>query len=268
MWGRVGHPVLASVCQHSVCEQAQGARRAGRLSGFEQPIMIPLRAVDINSPLGPGFSLDDLLAWLTDVCCRDESALEWYPKLGRWPLTINERGAVEDREAAAQLGPIFRTHYAELFAVVYHYVRSRALTEEIIQDAFLAVWKRRESWGSDMDIKAYVFQTAHHRALNYLRRVRVELSWQRLVAARREEWGMSQYTSDAGVMADVNEMIEKMLRAVSGLPKRVRRTIILRLQWHLTNAEIAEVMGIGVKAVERNITRGLKALREALSDRG
>jgi RNA polymerase sigma-70 factor, ECF subfamily len=68
------------------------------------------------------------------------------------------------------------------------------------------------------------------------------------------------------VMADVDEMIEKMQSAVSALPKRVRRTIILRLQWHLTNAEIAEVMGIGVKAVERNITRGFKALREALGE--
>jgi RNA polymerase sigma-70 factor (family 1) len=231
--------------------------------------MIESRAVGIiDTPPVSVISLHDLLEWLTDVGCRDEAALEWYPPLDCWPLTINERGADEDRQAAAQLGPIFRTQYAELFALVYYYVRSRALAEEIIQDTFLAVWKRRQVWGAEMDIKAYVFQTARHRALNYLRRERVELNWQRLVTARREEWGMSQFASDAGVMADVDEMIEKMQSAVSVLPKRVRRTIILRLQWHLTNAEIAEVMGIGVKAVERNITRGLKALREALGDGG
>jgi RNA polymerase sigma-70 factor, ECF subfamily len=229
--------------------------------------MIESRTVGIiDAPPVSVISLHHLVEWLTDVGCRDEAALEWYPPLDRWPLTISERGADEDRQAAAQLGPIFRSHYAELFALVYHYVRSRALAEEIIQDAFLAVWKRRKVWGADMDIKAYVFKTAHHRALNYLRRERVELNWQRLVSARREEWGMSQFASDAGVMADVDEMIEKMQSAVSALPKRVRRTIILRLQWHLTNAEIAEVMGIGVKAVERNITRGFKALREALGE--
>ena len=231
--------------------------------------MIELRAVGIiETSRVTVISLHDLLEWITHPGFHDEAALEWYPPLARWPLTINERGADEDREATAQLGPIFRTHYAELFALVYHYVRSRALAEEIIQDTFLAVWKRRQSWGTDMDIKAYVFQTAHHRALNYLRRERVEVNWQRLVAARREEWGMSQYTSDSSVMADVDDMIEKMQRAVNVLPKRVRRTIILRLQWHLTNAEIAEVMGIGLKAVERNITRGLKALREALGEAG
>lgn len=231
--------------------------------------MIELRPVSIiDAPLVSVISPHDLVEWLTDVDCRDEAALEWYPPLDSWPLTINERGADDDRQAAAQLGPIFRTHYAELFALVYRYVRARALAEEIIQDAFLAVWKRRESWGADMDIKAYVFQTARHRAFNYLRRERVELNWQRLVAARREDWGMSQYATDAGVMADVDEMIEKMQSAVSTLPKRVRRTIVLRLQWHLTNAEIAEVMGIGVKAVERNITRGLKTLREALGNAG
>jgi len=220
----------------------------------------------IEAQLTSAISLDDLLEWLTDPRRQAEAARDWYPPIDSWPLTINERGAGEDSEAAAKLGPIFRTHYAELFALVYHYVRSRALAEEIIQDAFLAVWKRRHSWGPDMDVKAYVFRTAHHRALNHLRRARVELNWQRLVAARREEWGMSQYASDAGVMADVDEMIEKMHQAVSALPKRVRRTIILRLQWHLTNAEIAEVMGIGIKAVERNITRGLRALRQALGE--
>jgi RNA polymerase sigma-70 factor (ECF subfamily) len=271
MWGEFAGPVLVSVCPHIPSEHARYDRHAGLSylpsTRFGQMTMIESCAVGIiDSPPVPANSLYDLVEWLTDAHRHDEAALEWYPPLGRWPLTIGERGADEDRQAAAQLGPIFRTHYAELFALVYHYVRSRALAEEIIQDAFLAVWKRRQLWGADMDIKAYVFQTAHHRALNYLRRERVELNWQRLVTARREEWGMSQFASDAGVMADVDEMVEKMQKAVSALPKRVRRTIILRLQWHLNNAEIAEVMGIGIKAVERNITRGLKALREALGD--
>lgn len=74
---------------------------------------------------------------------------------------------------------------------------------------------------------------------------------------------MSQYTVDARHAADVDEMVELMQRAVRSLPKRVQRTIVLRLQFHLTNAEIAEVMGVTVKAVERNITRGLKTLRLA-----
>ena len=184
-----------------------------------------------------------------------------------WPLTIKERDTDDDRDAAALLGAIFRAHYSELFALVHRYVRSRALTEEIIQDAFLAVWKRRPLWAANMDVKAYVFRTAHNRALNHLRRDRVEIDWQRLVAERREEWGMSQYASDARLTADVNETIELMQHAVGRLPKRVRRTIILRLHFHLTNAEIAEVMGISTKAVERNITRGLKALRQTLGPR-
>lgn len=193
-------------------------------------------------------------------------AHEWYPSPVRRPLTIHEGGSADDRTAARQLGAIFRAHYSELFALVYRYVRARALAEEIIQDAFLAVWQKRHTWGPAMDVKAYVFQTVHHRALNRLRRERVELNWQRLIAARREEWGVSQYATDSRVITDVDETIEKMQRAIDGLPRRVRRTIILRLQRHLTNAEIAEVMGISIKAVERNITRGLKALRTTLGE--
>jgi RNA polymerase sigma-70 factor (ECF subfamily) len=181
----------------------------------------------------------------------------------RWPLTIKERDTDEDRAASRRLGAIFRAHYSELHALVMRYVRTRALSEEIIQDAFLAVWQRRFAWTPEMDLKAYVFQTAHNRALNHLRRDRVEIDWQHLVAERREEGGLSQYTVDAREAADVDEMVELMQRAVRSLPARVQRTIVLRLQFHLTNAEIAEVMGVTVKAVERNITRGLKSLRLA-----
>jgi RNA polymerase sigma-70 factor (ECF subfamily) len=181
----------------------------------------------------------------------------------RWPLTIRERDTDEDRAASRRLGAIFRAHYSELHSLVVRYVRTRALAEEIIQDAFLAVWQRRFAWTPEMDLKAYVFQTAHNRALNHLRRERIEIDWQHLVAARREEWGMSQYAVDAHEAADVDEMVELMQRAVRSLSPRVQRTIVLRLQFHLTNAEIAEVMDVTVKAVERNITRGLKTLRLA-----
>lgn len=190
-----------------------------------------------------------------------DDALERPPL--RWPLTIKERDTDEDRAASRRLGAIFRAYYSELHALVVRYVRTHALAEEIIQDAFLAVWQRRFAWTPEMDLKAYVFQTAHNRALNHIRRDRIEIDWQELVAARREEWGMSQYAVDAHENADVDEMVELVQRAVLSLPPRVQRTIALRLQYHLTNAEIAEVMGVSVKAVERNITRGLKALRLA-----
>ncbi|HXE59940.1 MAG TPA: sigma-70 family RNA polymerase sigma factor [Gemmatimonadaceae bacterium] len=190
-----------------------------------------------------------------------DDALERPPL--RWPLTIKERDTDEDRAASRRLGAIFRAYYSELHAMVVRYVRTHALAEEIIQDAFLAVWQRRFAWTPEMDLKAYVFQTAHNRALNHIRRDRIEIDWQELVAARREEWGMSQYAVDAHENADVDEMVELVQRAVLSLPPRVQRTIALRLQYHLTNVEIAEVMGVSVKAVERNITRGLKALRLA-----
>ena len=79
---------------------------------------------------------------------------------------------------------------------------------------------------------------------------------------------MSQYALNAHDAVDVDEMVELMQRAVRSLPARAQRTIVLRLQYHLTNAEIAEVMGVSVKAVERNITRGLKALRVAFGKPG
>ena len=47
-------------------------------------------------------------------------------------------------------------------------------------------------------------------------------------------------------------------------PRRVQLTVRLRLYRHLTNAEIGAQLGISEKAVEHNMTRAIRALREGM----
>jgi RNA polymerase sigma-70 factor (ECF subfamily) len=53
--------------------------------------------------------------------------------------------------------------------------------------------------------------------------------------------------------------------ALSGLPDRQREAVVLRHIEGLTNPEIAEIMQIGVEAVESLTARGKRALTAALS---
>ncbi len=57
-------------------------------------------------------------------------------------------------------------------------------------------------------------------------------------------------------------------RAVAVMPERRRLAFTLRTRHHLTYPEIARVMGISVKGVELHLTLALKAVREALAERG
>ncbi len=168
---------------------------------------------------------------------------------------------------AAALETILRSCYDDLYLTVYRYVRSRALAEDVIQDVLLALWQRRSRWGGGdlVDLKSYLFVASRNRAVSLLRRQRVEDTWRGGVALGRHETGLSRFTAAAGAESDADPvLVARLERAMAELPARARETIMLRVRRQLTNAEIAEVMGITVKAVERNITRALEALRGAL----
>jgi RNA polymerase sigma-70 factor (ECF subfamily) len=56
-------------------------------------------------------------------------------------------------------------------------------------------------------------------------------------------------------------------RALLTLPERQRQAVVLRHLEELGNPEIAEIMGVGVEAVESLIARGKRGLTEALAGR-
>jgi RNA polymerase sigma-70 factor (ECF subfamily) len=173
-------------------------------------------------------------------------------------------GEQSDAGAAATLSAIFRTHSGQLYAVAYRYVRSRAVAEELIQDVFLAVWDRRARWGSEQDVTEYVFASVRNRCLNHLRHERIEATWQANAAGNAEEGGTSQFARDAAERQEADERTERVRQAVAELPERARRALLLRVHRQLSNAEIAEVMEISVRAVEANLQRAMSALRKAL----
>lgn len=57
-----------------------------------------------------------------------------------------------------------------------------------------------------------------------------------------------------------------MRRAVAALPEELRQPLILATYQDLSQAEIAEILGCSVKAVETRIYRARQQLRTALAE--
>lgn len=170
---------------------------------------------------------------------------------------------------AAALEAIFRASYDDLYATAYRYLRSRGPAEEVVQDVFLAMWERRERWGEGevVDLRRYLFAAVHNRSVSLLRRERVEAAGRERERDGRAETGVGHFTATGGVPPERSELVERLDRAVDALPPRARETLLLRVRRQLRNDEIAQVMGVSVKAVEGNLARAVAALREALGPR-
>jgi RNA polymerase sigma-70 factor, ECF subfamily len=154
---------------------------------------------------------------------------------------------------------IFRQWYAPLVATTAALLRDQGPAEEVVQDVLLELWRRRETLTLEQSLRGYLFPSTRNRALNYLRRQRVESRGEPTIVA-------SMPTPE---QAD-SEVREAELRlaihsAIAGLPDRCREVFELSRIQGLKYSEIATTLGISVKTVEAQMGKALRVMREKLA---
>ena len=135
----------------------------------------------------------------------------------------------------------------------------RELARDLVQDVLFKAYRR---W-------ALVTAAEHPRA--YLRTMltRAYLSWRRTWAARNVvlPFGDLPDGPPAGDHAGAIADRDAVLRRLGELPRRQRSVLVLRYYEHLTDAEIAEVLGCSAVTVRGYAARALASLRADLEPR-
>jgi RNA polymerase sigma-70 factor (ECF subfamily) len=154
---------------------------------------------------------------------------------------------------------VFRTWYAPLVRAADTLLRERAVAEEVVQEVMLELWRRRERLDPTGSVQAYLFQSTRNRSLNHLRHLQV----QRRSAPRLVVDDARDATASSQVVA--REMDVALRGALAGLTPRCREVFELSRVQGLKYSEIAETLGVSVKAVEAQMGKALRTLREHLA---
>lgn len=162
------------------------------------------------------------------------------------------------------LEAIFRAHYAGMAAFVERFVRANDVAEELVQDVFLKLWRKREELSEIESLRTYLYRAARNTALNWLRRQKLERRWLEEHAGDGEP--ATTHTADDD--ATGQEVAEAVQAAIQRLPPRCREVFLMSRDGGMTYAEIARALEISVKTVETQMGRALKALRLALGPYG
>ena len=176
-----------------------------------------------------------------------------HPRMDERELLVRLR-----RGDDAAYEAIFRQWYAPMVAATTALLRDGGPAEEVVQDVLLELWRRRESLTFETSIRAYLFQSARNRGLNYLRRERVEARGESTVAA-----GLPT-PEPADSEAREGELNIAIQSAIAGLPDRCREVFELSRIRGLKYNEIAAELGISVKTVEAQMGKALRVMREKL----
>ena len=177
---------------------------------------------------------------------------------------------MDDRELLARLAgdepgareafdAVFRTWYAPLVRAAESVVRERAVAEELVQDVMLELWRRRTQLAADGTAHAYLFRSTRNRALNHVRHQQV--------AERGSVHAATPESRDASAPSELvaSEIDEAVHRALDELTPRCREVFELSRTHGLKYAEIATTLGVSVKAVEAQMGKALRIMRERLA---
>ena len=148
----------------------------------------------------------------------------------------------------------------KIYNIAYQFAGSREEAEDLTQDTFV------RAHGSGQ-----LERVAHPRA--YLLRIADNLVKDRF---RRHSLGVIDATvevTDADFphpsaspeeTTSARQEMEVLARAVGGLSEKVRQALILHKFHHLSYNEVAAVMGISPKTVEKHLAKGVEQCRAAL----
>jgi RNA polymerase sigma-70 factor (ECF subfamily) len=168
------------------------------------------------------------------------------------------RVASGDRES---LGAIFRLEGGRLVAVARRIVRRPDLAEEVVQEAFVAIWRRATLFDTARGrARAWMTTIVRNRALNMLRDSgRLEL------VDDADLHAFGDRTTDAEAAYDALPRTELLRRCLDQLEPRRRRSILLAYVVGFTHGEIAADLKAPVGTVKAWIRRGVSALKECMS---
>jgi len=153
---------------------------------------------------------------------------------------------------------LFKRYYSFVTLAVLRLVSDPVTAEDIAQEVFFEIWKRRNSLDIRISLKAYLRKAAVNKTLNFLRD-RKNYQNEEISPLQAE----IQITNDPTL--ETNELNALIDQAIEALPDRCKLVFKLSRTEEMSYQEIADQMDISVKTVENQIVKALKMLREALT---
>ncbi len=156
-----------------------------------------------------------------------------------------------DKEAFARL---YQLSSGRLFAIALRVTRSRDIAEDVLQDAFVTIWRKAGQYYPDRGAPmAWMTTIVRSRAIDALRR--------RPAEAPEPEVEKAPVDQEA---AWINTGSLEMRGCLDKLPENHRKALLLAYYYGLTHVELAEELNAPLGTVKSWVRRGLLQLKECV----
>lgn len=149
---------------------------------------------------------------------------------------------------------LFKAHSKDLHDFLYYKFGKENNPKDLVQEAFLKLWDNCHKV-SAKKAKSFLFTVANNQMLN-------ELSKKKTVLSYAQEKPKQHTNESPEFIMEESEYMYKLQTAIESLTEEQRVTFLLNRIEGKKHKEIAEMLGISRKAVEKRIYTALKKLKD------
>ncbi len=152
---------------------------------------------------------------------------------------------------------LFKTHVKSIRSYLFFKFGNQEQAFDITQEAFIKLWENCSDVSFEK-AKSYLYKVANNLTLNQIAHQKVILKFEKQSNANAMNHENPEF------LLQESQFKEKLQIAISNLTEGQRTAFLLNRIENKKYAEIAEMLGISIKAVEKRIHGALVSLRTAI----
>ena len=157
---------------------------------------------------------------------------------------------------------VFDRHAGPAFSLAYRMCGRRGLAEDVVQEAFLSVWRSGARYDRARgSVRSWVLSVGHNRAIDTLRRHEARQTRDVVDETIAERLPARELTDAEAARREESRAVRG---ALGELPAEQRKVIELAYFGGFTHSQIAEMLGMPIGTVKGRMRLGLSKMRLSL----
>ena len=158
---------------------------------------------------------------------------------------------------------LFDTYLDRVHDYIRAITKSHYLAEEVAQELFIILWKKRNELDHVENIDQYIFRMARNLAINQLKKAALD-------STKSAEFYTRSVKEGNPVLEQLNQrtLLDLVEKAIATLPPQPQKVYSLSRKQQMNFDEIAETLGLSRNTVKNHLNKALNDIRVFLIEHG
>ena len=178
-------------------------------------------------------------------------------------VQIGNTGLFSQNSKTELFDEIFKRYSKPLFYYASKFVEDE-VARDIVQDVFAKLWSDQKIV-INRSLNSFLFTMVRNGCLQFLEKQKVRNRYIESAKLKLQVEELQFYMTEKTSLIE-QELEQKLNEVLESLPERCRQIFIMSRFENKKNKEIAEELGVSLKAVEKQITKALATIRIEMKD--